>query len=156
MKEYLKLDPAVLVARIAKSRFALSFLIAFVATILLLGGLSVSFIKDCIVYKSLQPKVVKKQLEEEAARKEKEEKQKAEQAAAQKRQDEQRAKQKAEEEEAKKRQEEEARIGARKKPQADGGAGAEAPAGGVSGDAYPEQRVDPSAVKPSDGGFSFE
>ncbi|MBO5958750.1 MAG: hypothetical protein J6Q65_01375 [Lentisphaeria bacterium] len=155
MKEYAKIDPASLVQNIRKSRLTLGFIIAFIATIVFLGGLSVSFIGECFEYGSIHPDAVKKQLEKEKAAKEKEAKQKAEAEAAKKRQEELVEKQKAEAEAEAKKKEEEKKIDARKKADDKKADADQDGKGAVSGDPYADQKIDPNSVKGSDAGFDF-
>ncbi len=77
------IDPATLVSDIAKPRMTNSVLISFVLHILMLGLLSVSFIGECIEYKTTHPAVVKKQLEKERIEAEKQKKQEEAAKAAQ-------------------------------------------------------------------------
>ncbi len=68
-------DPTTLISDIAKPRMTNSVLISFGLHILMLGLLSISFIGECIEYKTTHPAVVKKQLEKERIEAEKRKKQ---------------------------------------------------------------------------------
>lgn len=98
MKDYLKIEPEKLVEKIAKPRLVVCLCIAFVVTCVLLGGLSVPFIIECVEYDTIYPVKVKRDIEkaekeaqEAEAKKQKEE---AEKAAAKKKAEEKAEKEK--------------------------------------------------------------
>ena len=63
MKDYLKIEPEKLVEKIAKPRLVICLCIAFVVTCVLLGGLSVPFIIECVEYDTIYPVKVKRDIE---------------------------------------------------------------------------------------------
>lgn len=71
MEKNQNINPTTLVNAIAKPRLVMSSVISFVVHIVLLGLLSISFIGECIKYKSTHPKAVIQQLEKEKAEAEK-------------------------------------------------------------------------------------
>lgn len=75
MTEYEKTNPTSLVQQIAKPRLAMSSVISFVVHLILLGLLSISFIGQCIQYKTTHPKAAIQKLQKEKEEQEKQEKQ---------------------------------------------------------------------------------
>lgn len=59
------INPLLLVRDIAKPRLVVSLIVAFVVHVVLLGVLSIGFIRDCIEYKTVHPKAAIKALEKE-------------------------------------------------------------------------------------------
>ncbi len=98
MSDHLKTKPETLVEKVAKPRLLVCFAVAFVITILLIGGTSIPFIGECFTYNTIYP--VKEKRDREKAEKEaqeaeaKKKKEQEEKAAAKKKAEEESARQK--------------------------------------------------------------
>ena len=65
METQKNINPLLLVREIAKPRLVMGLIIAFIAHVIFLGVTSIGFIGDCVEYKTVHPKAVKKALEKE-------------------------------------------------------------------------------------------
>ena len=65
METQKNINPLLLVREIAKPRLVMGLIIAFIPHVIFLGITSIGFIGDCVEYKTVHPKAVKKALEKE-------------------------------------------------------------------------------------------
>ncbi len=159
-------NPNTLVSEIAKPRLTFSTVLSFIIHIVLLGLLSISFIGECIKYKSTHPKEVIKKLEKEKAEEEKRKKQeeeikKGEEEAKKLKEENEKIRKDAAQtiatQDAMKKEEEAKRQKA--KQEAERKAAGEEPAApqkqGSANDAYPDQVLPAGAAKSSDSAIDF-